>query len=336
LIVVAALICAAAAAAIAYVRPALYSATTDLLVDTPSSSAGAFDLTAGSAPANQDAALLESQIFIVQSWDILSRVVGELNLASDPFFNPARVTDQALAEIGAVSILKKNVTIIRQGQSFVISLKAKHPNGDTATRIADIVASVYLKRLHQARSDASVRASGAFELQAAELAKKLRSAEEKLERFKKVNNIVATGPQHNLVIDQQVEGVNQQLIAARADLELKLVNYNQIKELSIGKIEASGIPEALSASSLSVMRARFSDLAARADQLSTTLGESHPQMQAVRSQVMGLQNEIENELSRIRQSMKGGLDRAEAKSNALAGRLRILGSALINGVCQSA
>jgi succinoglycan biosynthesis transport protein ExoP len=114
------------------------------------------------------------------------------------------------------------------------------------------------------------------------------------------------------------------LIAARADLELKLVNYNQIKELSIGKIEASGIPEALSASSLSVMRARFSDLAARADQLSTTLGESHPQMQAVRSQVMGLQNEIENELSRIRQSMKGGLDRAEAKSNALAGRLRIL------------
>jgi succinoglycan biosynthesis transport protein ExoP len=165
LIVVAALICAAAAAAIAYVRPALYSATTDLLVDTPSSSAGAFDLTAGSAPANQDAALLESQIFIVQSWDILSRLVSELNLSSDPFFNPARVTDQALAEIGAVSILKKNVTIIRQGQSFVISLKAKHPNGDTATRIADIVASVYLKRLHQARSDASVRASGAFELQ---------------------------------------------------------------------------------------------------------------------------------------------------------------------------
>lgn len=322
-VVITALLCTALAAGFVVMRKPVFTATTDILIDPQGLSASTPDPNLPSA-ASQDEATLASQIFIVQSYEVLNPVVDALDLTADRFLNPAGVADKEQARVAVVGALKRNMMIEREGQSFVLSLTVKHRDMTMAARIANTIADVYLKRLHEARADASVRASGAFELQARELAEKLRRAEEELEKFKEANNLVATGPQQNLVIDQQVEGVNRQLIAARADLELKRANYDQVKGLTVGSIEAGSIPEALASTALSAMRGRYADLAARVDQLSTTLGSSHPQMQAARSQVAGLRQEMEAELARIRQSMKGAMERAEANTAALQKRLDAL------------
>jgi succinoglycan biosynthesis transport protein ExoP len=322
-VVVAAVLCMALATGFVVMRKPVFIATTDILIDPQGLSAGPVDPTTASGN-NQDGATLESQIYIVQSREVLNPVVDALNLTSDRFLNPAGITDRELATIAVVGGLQKNLLIVREGSSYVLSLTVKHRDMTMAAKIANTVAEVYLKRLHTARQDASTRASGAFELQARDLAEKLRRAEEELEKFKAANNLVATGPQQNLVIDQQVEGVNRQLIAARADLELKRANYDQVKGLTVGSIAAGGIPEALASTALSAMRGRYADLAARADQLSATLGASHPQMLAARSQVAGLRQEMEEELARIRASMKGALERADANAAALQRRLDTL------------
>lgn len=322
-VVITALVCMGLAAGFVVLRKPIFVATTDILIDPQGLSASPADPTTA-AIGNQDTATLESQIFIVRSREVLNPVVEALNLTSDRFLNPAGVTNKNLATVAVVGALQKNMTIIRGGQSFVLTLTVKHRDMTMAAKIANTTAEVYLKRLHEARSDASTRASGAFELQARDLAEKVRRAEEELEKFKEANNLVSTGPQQNLVIDQQVEGVNRQLIAARADLEQKRANYNQVKGLTVGTIEAGGIPEALASTALSAMRGRSADLVARADQLSATLGSSHPQLQSARSQVAGLRKEMEDELARIRQSMKGAMERAEANAAALERRLGAL------------
>ena len=323
-VVVTAIACMALAAGFVVMRKPVFTATTDILIDPQGLSAAPADPALAQLAGAQDGATLESQIYLVKSREVLNPVADELNLASDRFLNPGGIADKENATIAVVGGLQRNLLIEREGQSFVLSLTMKHRDPGMAAKIANTVASVYLKRLHEARSDASTRASGAFELQAKDLAEKLRRAEEELEKFKEANNLVATGPQQNLVIDQQVEGVNRQLIAARADLEQKRANYNQVKGLTVGSIEAGGIPEALASTALSGMRGRYADLAARADQLATTLGSSHPQMQAARSQVAGLRQEMEDELARIRQSMKGAMERADAGTAALQKRLDAL------------
>jgi uncharacterized protein involved in exopolysaccharide biosynthesis len=320
-VVVTALACMALAAGFVVLRKPVFTATTDILIDPQGLSAAPADASLAQLAGAQDGATLESQIYLVKSREVLNPVVEQLNLASDSFLNPAGITDRENSTIAVVGSLQKNLLIEREGQSFVLSLTMKHRDPVTAAKIANTVAAVYLKRLHAARSDASTRASGAFELQARDLAEKLRRSEEELEKFKEANNLVATGPQQNLVIDQQVEGVNRQIITARADFEQKRANYDQVKSLTVGSIEAGGIPEALASTALSGMRGRYADLVARADQLATTLGSSHPQMQAARSQISGLRQEMEDELSRIRQSMKGAMERAEASTAALQKRL---------------
>lgn len=319
-VVITALVCMALAAGFVVLRTPTFVATTDILIDPQGLSARPADPTTA-AVGNQDSSTLESQIFIVQSREVLNPVVKALNLTSDRYLNPTGVADRELATVGVVAALQKNMTIVRGGQSFVLTLTVKHRDMTMAAKIANTIAEVYLKRLHEARSDASTRASGAFELQAHDLADKVRRAEEELEKFKEANNLVSTGPQQNLVIDQQVEGVNRQLIAARADLELKRANYNQVKGLTVGSIEGGGIPEALASTSVSAMRGRYADLMARADQLAATLGSNHPQMQSARSQAAGLRQEMEDELARIRQSMKGAMERADANATALQRRL---------------
>jgi len=323
-VVVTAIACMALAAGFVVMRKPVFTATTDILIDPQGLSAAPADAALAQLAGAQDGATLESQIYLVKSREVLNPVVSELDLASDRYLNPAGITDKENATNAVVGGLQKNLLIERAGQSFVLSLTVKHRDPGMAAKIANTVATVYLKRLHEARSDASTRASGAFELQARDLAEKLRRAEEELEKFKEANNLVATGPQQNLVIDQQVEGVNRQLIAARADLEQKRANYNQVKGLTVGSIEGGGIPEALASTALSGMRGRYADLVARVDQLATTLGSSHPQMQAARSQVAGLRQEMEDELARIRQSMKGAMERADASTAALQKRLDAL------------
>lgn len=328
-VVVTVLACTVLAAGFVVLRKPVFVATTDILIDPQGLSASPPDPTTAVAN-NQDGATLESQIYIVQSREVLNPVVDALNLTSDRFLNPAGVKDRELATVAVVAALQKNTAIVREGTSYVLSLTAKHRDMTMAAKIANTIADVYLKRLHEARADASTRASGAFELQARELAEKLRRAEEELEKFKEANNLLSTGPQQNLVIDQQVEGVNRQLIAARADLEQKRANYNQVKSLTIGSIESGGIPEALASTALSTMRGRYADLAAKADQLSASLGSSHPQMRAARSQVAGLHQEMEDELARIRQSMKGALERADANTAALQRRLDTLSASSLD------
>jgi len=322
-VVATALICAALAGAYVTVRTPVHIATTDILIDPQGLAASPADPNQNNAAASQDTGVLESQLYVVQSHEVLNQVVDKLKLRDDRFLNATGLADKELALNATVAALKKNMTVEREGQSFVMTLTVKHRDMAKAAEIANAIASIYLKRLHEARSDASTRASGAFELQAKDLAEKLRRAEEELETFKGRNNLISTG-QQGLVIDQQVEGVNKQLISARADLELKRANYNQVKTLTIGSIESGGIPEALASTSLSGMRGQYAQLAARADQLATTLGTNHPQMKAARSQVEGLRDVMEQELTRIRGSMKGALERAEATTAALQRRLDTL------------
>ena len=322
-VVVTALLCMGLAVGFVVTRKPVYMATTDILIDPQGLSASPPD-PANAAASSQDGATLESQIYIVQSREVLNPVVDRLDLTADRFLNPAGIKDKELATVAIVGGLQKNLLIVREGSSYVLSLTVKHRDMAMAAKIANTVAEVYLERLHEARADATTRASGAFELQARDLADKLRQAEEELEKFKAANNLVSTGPQQNLVIDQQVEGVNRQLIAARADLELKRANYDQVKGLTVGSIAAGGIPEALASTALSGMRGRYADIAARSDQLAATLGSNHPQMRAARSQVAGLRQEMEEELARIRASMKGALERADANAAALQRRLDTL------------
>ncbi|MDO6962396.1 GumC family protein [Rhizobium alvei] len=311
-----------AAAYVVVVKPTT-PVVAEILIDPQGLAAEQGKLAPDPSAPNQDAAILESQIYVLQSSEILGAVVDRLDLTKDPFIYAGSTADKELAKAAAISSLQKRLAVERAGQSFVVELTFKHVDARKGAEIVNTIASVFLKKIHEARGEATSRMSGAFELQAETLAARVRKAETELEKFKAEKGIVSTG-QQGLVIDQQVEGVNKQLITARAELGAKLASYDQAKAVTVGSIEAGGIPEALNSTALGTMRARYADLVSTANELASSLGANHPQMRAARSQVEGMRGAIEQELTRIRQSLKNAVDRSQANVNMLQSRLDTL------------
>lgn len=322
-VVATAAVCLVLAAAYAVVVKTPTQAIAQILIDPQGLSAVQTDLSPQAAGPAQDAAMLESQIYLIQSAEILGEVVDKLDLTADAFLVKKAPADKDLARSAAIASMQKNLFVTQQGQSFVVAVAFKHTDPVKAAEIANAIAGVYLKKIHEAKTDASERASDAFQMQAQALAQRMRKAENELEAFKAANKIVSTG-QQGLVIDQQVEGVNKQLLAARADLGAKRASYEQAKSLTIGSVQDGAIPEAIASVPLGTMRARYADLVAQMNERSSSLGANHPQMRAIQSQVAGMRQAIEQELERIRVSLKSAVERGEANVAALERRLNDL------------
>ncbi|WP_137157771.1 Wzz/FepE/Etk N-terminal domain-containing protein [Rhizobium sp. FKL33] len=322
-VVATAAVCLVLAAAYAMVVKTPIQAIAQILIDPQGLSAVQTELSPQVAGPAQDAAMLESQIYLIQSAEILGEVVDKLDLTTDAFLVKKTPADKDMARSAAIAAMQKNLFVTQQGQSFVVAVAFKHPDAARAAEIANAIATVYLKKIHEAKTDASERASDAFQMQAQALAQRMRKAENELEAFKAANRIVSTG-QQGLVIDQQVEGVNKQLLAARADLGAKRASYEQAKSLTIGSVQDGAIPEAIASVPLGTMRARYADLVAQMNERSSSLGANHPQMRAIQSQVAGMRQSIEQELERIRVSLKSAVERGEANVAALERRLNDL------------
>ncbi|MBV2183541.1 MAG: GumC family protein [Rhizobium sp.] len=327
-VVIAVALCVAMASIYVLQLKPIFSSTAEILLDPLGLSAESVDGKGNGNSAQQDQSNLDSQIYVMQSRGVMSDVARKLDLVEDPFYAPKKSTlakpvSDADRIVAVAEAMKTHVTIERAGQSLVFTVSAEHPDAGKAADIANAVANVYLQQLDQARGDAARRASNSFQIQAGELRDRVLKAELAVEKFKSENGLVSTGEQ-GLVIDQQVQGINEQLIAARGVEEQQQTIYEQAKNLTMNAIEAGAIPEVLQSTSIGLLRDRYAELLDKRTQLATNLGANHPQLRAINSQVANMQAAIETELARVRQSMRINYERAAANTKALNDRLQNL------------
>lgn len=322
-------VCAAVFAALALVyalslKP-VYISSTQILLDPRGLSVNS-DSRQSSGTAQTDPASLDSQIYVVLSSAVLTEVINRLDLTQDPVFNAVKQSVPVNTNAGTdatLGALIKHIKVEREGQSLIMSITVDHPVAKSAADIANMVATVYLKQIDEARADAARRASSAFQAQASELRDRVRKAETAVEQFKSANGLATTG-ETGLVIDQQLAGLNQQLIAARGAEEQQQSIYNQTLNLTVGAVQNGGIPEAVQSSTMGLLRDRYVQLLDRQAEAATSLGTNHPQLRAINSQVASMQRAIQQELDRLRQSMKISYERAVANRKALEQRLETL------------
>ncbi|MGL3608643.1 GumC family protein [Rhizobium sp. G187] len=317
LVMIIAVLCIVVALGLVLRMTPTFTSSAELLLDPNGLASEALDLKGTPATTRQDQPNIDSQIFVMQSSNVMRAVVERLSLADDLALVPRSAVDKQAA---AVEALKTKVKVERQGQSLVFTIAAEHPDAKRAADIANAVAEIYLQQLDQSRSDAARRASTTFQIQASELRDRVLKAELAVEQFKSENGLATTG-QQGLVIEQQVAGLSEQLTAARVAEEQAQTAYDQVRNLTVASLEGGATPEVLQSTTIGLLRDRYAVLVDRRTQLATNLGANHPQLRAINSQVANMQQAIQGELDRIRQSMKVSYDRAAANTKALTQRL---------------
>lgn len=327
--------CGLLALGVAFMQTPTYRASVELILDPAALQNPTGTPDAASAVAG--AMATDSQLYVMQSTEVMSSVVDALKLQNDPWLAPARsggllsrllggtlTEDQRKQE--AIAALRDDIAVVRAEQSLVFQITAKHPNAKIAAEIANATADAYLSMTDSSRSGSAKRVGASLKAQADDLAQKLSKAQGEVEAYKAAHGLYST-PTKGLVADQQLEDLNQQLVAARTRVEQQKTIYDQASKLSMADVEAGSIPEALQSSALVSLRTRYAQLLDAEAQLAANLGQQHPQLKAARSQVASMRSSINGEIDRIRASFKNNYQRAVSDRDALQARYNALARA---------
>lgn len=336
LVLAPAILLVAAAAAWLVLVPPRYAAVTQILIDPR----GIQVVKDGVTPSDQasDASLLlvDSQIRVLISDDVLRKVVDRFGLDHDPeFVQPGSFLDTLKGRLSsllgasgggasddkltALRVLRDRAGARRLERSFVVELSVTSESRQKAADLSQAIAETYLATVSEAQAQITRKAGAALSGRLGELQDNLRQAEDKAQQFRAANNLVGTRGQ--LVSEQALTQLNQQLGAARARAGELRGRLAQIEALANGRVDLNSVTEVVQSATIAQLRSQLAQVeSARADTVAN-LGPRHPTLRTSELQVQSLRSQIEAEIRRIAAAARNDYKSAQANEASLAATL---------------
>ncbi|MBY0260483.1 GumC family protein [Methylobacterium sp.] len=309
-----------------------YTANTQILVDPADLPVIANDLSNRQPQADSGVSIAESQARVVQSDNVLRRVVERLDLADDeefvvpPSTNPLIVRLKALLGMEppaasrdpvnlALDTLRLKLGVRRAERTFVIDIFVQTWDPEKSARIANAIAEAYLAEEAGARAETARRASEALSGRLAGLRQAVEQAERKVQQYRETNKLVTTSGR--LLSDQQLSDLNQQLVTANLRTADARSRLDQARRMRTGEA-GTALPEMLQSLEMQNLRQQYAALSRNTAELATRLGERHPAMAEQYAQQRDLQRLIQREKERIIDTSQKDYDRAVASEAAVS------------------
>lgn len=315
---------AVAGGAYAIVTPPKYAVTTDILIDPANLQVVSDDLY--QAPGSTDNALLSvaSKLRVLTSGNVLEQVVDKLNLTADKeFYNPdpgfslsslipgSGDKSEPNPRLAALSALDKRVSSHADGKSFVASLSVWAETSDKAIAISDAIVEAFRSELATAEADGAGRTAAALNQRLEELKAEVKTAEEKVEAFKRANNLAQSSGE--LVTTQAMAQLNQQVVEAQARVIAAQSAYDEL--VAAGKNATTADTQA--SASLSALRSTAASLKQQLDSQSMVYGPRHPSIVKLSTELAAVNAQIDTEIGRVVSAAKVTLDEANSGLAAL-------------------
>jgi uncharacterized protein involved in exopolysaccharide biosynthesis len=310
--------------------PDQYQSSAQLLIDPRELRILGTDVTPGNLNADSIVAYLESQTRIIQSSDMLRRIVDREKLSSDEefvgkpgllerFLPLRKATDKTSL---AAERLFRQLQVRRGERTFVIDVNVTATNPDKAARLANAFASAYLEDQTTTRQEQVRRASNALTSRLNDLRERVRLAENRVETYKSQKGIITANGK--LVTEEQLLAAGTQLQNARARTADSKAKLDQIDNLRTQPPERGGVPEAISSNTLGILRQQLGEAQRRAAALSNSLGPVHPDNISAQTQLREARQAVQDEINRIRIAAKAEYDRAVNNERTVQAQVDVL------------
>lgn len=300
------------------VVPPRYTSTAEILIDPANLQLVSDDLF--SSNEQRDALVLnvESKMRLLTSTNVLGSVVDDLDLANDrefaggspmfslPWASAAGSTGADAPEVLALRQLASGVKARRDERSFVVTLETSAGSPEKSVEISNAIISAFKSELVKADADNAGQAASELTGRLAELKDQVTMAEQAVERFRRSNDLQASGGE--LLSSDSMARVNSQVVEARESL---IRAQNRYDELSGANGEALIAAAAATSATLTALRTQQATLQQQADGLIVTLGPRHPKYTALLPQLQTLEAQVGDEIARVLQSAQSDLQQAE-------------------------
>ncbi len=208
-----------------------------------------------SANPGLDSPVVDSEVELIRSVSVISRVVSKLSLHDDDEFagrsglfsfarsavaNLIQSSDKAQLDhspdprfLEATRTITDNLDVSRRGLTYVIDISFSSSDPAKATQIANEIAKAYLEDQLDAKYASTTRATEWLSNRLDVLKRDVQRAESEVGEFRARNDLLTISGDEN-PFDSQLEAINTQLIAARAEVverKLKLDRRSPSSEL---------------------------------------------------------------------------------------------------------
>lgn len=332
-------ICLVAAIAYVFTATSRYTAESSVVLDAKRLQVVQ---PANDAPSNPegivDSGLVESQVETLKSENIARRVIDKLKLTQDPEFvgEPPGIIGQAIGKVRellaslrgteaesqedadlreALSTFSSNLSVKRQGVSFVATIAYTSEDRRKAARIANAIAEAYIDDKLAFRSDSMRKASAWLDDRIREIRQQASAADRAVEQFKSTNGLIdANG---KLVADQQIADLSAQLAGAKSDAAVAQARLDRIAELNRTGYVDAGLTESLKNDVITKLQQQYNDAARREADWSSRYGPNHAAAVALRTEMKQTQKAIQDELRRIGQVYQSEFEIARGREESL-------------------
>ncbi len=303
------------------VAPPHYFASASILID-PRLGRG-LSVDPAQQNATTDANAIDSQVKLLTSQAVLTRVIKSENLEHDSEFGLkppgffatlfGRATDPSKEDLTPVlKALNEAITIKRPERTYLVEIEVSSTDPVKSANIANAIAHAYIddqvaNRIESAASDLVWVRERMDTLQ-----KQIQAADDKVEAYKSENHIVTTeGLTSN---EQQVSDLTKELGFARGRASEAKAKLDQIRRAAkTNQLDAQS--DALKSATIERLRSDQAAAERQVASLANTLGPRHPALLEAEAASAKVKQLIANELQRIQVGVAD--DYAAAHANEL-------------------
>ncbi len=330
-------------AALFVVQP-LYRSTTLAMIEGRSSEVVKVDAVLSGRPADFDT--VESEIQVIRSRDMISRLVDELRLATDPEFDPnqhisirarlaswipervraladawfrARVQDPRSAQVDHQTAIIENVQhrlqVAPVGRSRVIGISFSSIDPAKAAKIVNSLSELYVKHQLEMKKQATRQANEWINDQLAGLRQQADDAGRAAAEFRAKAGLFEGKDSNSTLLREHLSELNTQLVSATAGRLRAQADLNDVRRIGPRGPEASS--DIVNSRLIQALREKEAEIAARRAHLATTLGPQSPDLRAANSELADMQRRIAAEIGKIVSSDQGAYEAASELETSL-------------------
>ena len=330
----------AVAVVVVSLMPTRYGSSATVMLD-PRKNAVA-DLSAVLAALPTDPASLQNQIQVLQSRDLAAEVIAKLKLYDDPEFNGTMQQsvgsvllsamnpkhwiagdppppDPAVERDAIIDAFLSHLSAESLGLSTTITVSFTSRDRDKAALIANTVAETYVADLVGTKVNASEATSAWLTERIRELGAQVQAQEAAALTYRAQHNLDSSAG-GTLLIEQQLGGINGQIILARADLSAKQAVLNQVQTL-LKSGRPADISQIIASPLIIQLRGQQAELLRQQAALAIPYGPKHPKRLAIDSQLKDLDLKIGEEADRVASALGNDVAVARAQLGSLQGSL---------------
>ena len=299
-------------------KPDRYQATARILLEQGEEANSVMDQLRATGPAPDE---FQTQSKLLRSRPVVAKAIASAKLWEAPEFETAtplsNPTEAQLSESGLVDIFLEHLSIVPETGTHILDVTFRSSQPDVAMKGANALVQAYIDDQSSAQFAASAEVVDWLNERLSEQRVRLEQSEAALQAYAEDQKSVSLQDRQNIVV-QKLGDLNVAVTRAKTERMAKQTLYDQLRAVQSNERSLDTLPVVLSNAGLQLLRGQVAELKQKELILAQDLGDRHPDLVKLRSEIELAETRLRAELAKVVESVRNDFQAAETLEQSLA------------------